>query len=213
MLTHCGLVRTILTHSGLVTTILTNDSWGTKPLSSKVFFGLHLRASSQDVHMKLICNITCIMKLHFLPELLQCLTWTLLKIHICKTWIEIMDFDPDVRWTNKIFEIYRGTDEHCGVSGRIDIINSTLGKALGGAAGGYTTGPKELIELLRNRSRPYLFSNSMPPPVVACASKVGNCLTHWSLGYWHIEAETRWTTFRRRHFQMHFLEWRYMSFD
>ena len=56
--------------------------------------------------------------------------------------------------------------------GKVDIINSTLGKALGGAAGGYTTGPRELITLLRQRSRPYLFSNSLPPPVVAGASKV-----------------------------------------
>ena len=67
---------------------------------------------------------------------------------------------------------YRGTEEFCGVDGKVDIINSTLGKALGGAAGGYTTGPKQLIDLLRNRSRPYLFSNTLPPPVVACASKV-----------------------------------------
>ena len=58
------------------------------------------------------------------------------------------------------------------MTGSVDIINTTLGKALGGAAGGYTTGPRELTELLRQRSRPYLFSNSLPPPVVACASKV-----------------------------------------
>lgn len=57
------------------------------------------------------------------------------------------------------------------------MINSTLGKALGGAAGGYTTGKKELIELLRQKSRPYLFSNSLPPPVVASASKVFDLLT------------------------------------
>ncbi|KAK3103890.1 hypothetical protein FSP39_022684 [Pinctada imbricata] len=65
----------------------------------------------------------------------------------------------------------RGTDEHFGVSHRIDIVNSTLGKALGGAAGGYTAGPQQLVDLLRQRSRPYLFSNALPPPVVACASK------------------------------------------
>ena len=57
----------------------------------------------------------------------------------------------------------RGTEEHFGMTGKIDIINSTLGKALGGAAGGYTTGPKALIDLLRQRSRPYLFSNTLPP--------------------------------------------------
>lgn len=65
----------------------------------------------------------------------------------------------------------RGTDEHFNLMGKVDIINSTLGKALGGASGGYTVGPKELVSLLRQRSRPYLFSNSCPPAVVACASK------------------------------------------
>ena len=54
----------------------------------------------------------------------------------------------------------------------MDIVNSTLGKALGRAAGGYTAGPQELIDLLRQRSRPYVFSNSLPPPVVASALKV-----------------------------------------
>lgn len=66
----------------------------------------------------------------------------------------------------------RGTEDYFNKLGSIDIINSTLGKALGGAAGGYTTGKKELVNLLRQRSRPYLFSNSLPPPVVASASKV-----------------------------------------
>lgn len=65
----------------------------------------------------------------------------------------------------------RGTDELLGVMDRVAIVNSTLGKALGGAAGGYTTGPKELISLLRQRSRPYLFSNTLPPAVVGSASK------------------------------------------
>jgi len=58
------------------------------------------------------------------------------------------------------------------VTGRVHIINSTLGKALGGAAGGYTTANKQIIDLLRQRSRPYLFSNSIPPPVAAGAIKV-----------------------------------------
>ncbi|KPJ12475.1 2-amino-3-ketobutyrate coenzyme A ligase, mitochondrial, partial [Papilio machaon] len=65
----------------------------------------------------------------------------------------------------------RGTEEYCGVVGAADIICSTLGKAVSGAAGGYTTGPRELITLLRNVSRPYLFSNAPPPPVVAAALK------------------------------------------
>jgi glycine C-acetyltransferase len=66
----------------------------------------------------------------------------------------------------------RGTAEHCGVEGRIDIINSTMGKALGGAMGGYTTGPQELIDVLRQRARPYLFSNTLPPAVVGATNKV-----------------------------------------
>eukprot|EP01135_Chromosphaera_perkinsii_P005026 Nk52_evm3s311 gene=Nk52_evmTU3s311 len=70
----------------------------------------------------------------------------------------------------------RGTDEHCGVFGRVDIINSTLGKALGGASGGYTTGPKELITILKQKARPYLFSNSIAPPVVGAANKVFDML-------------------------------------
>ncbi len=63
----------------------------------------------------------------------------------------------------------RGTHEHCGVMGRVDVITGTLGKALGGASGGYTSGKKEVIELLRQRSRPYLFSNSVAPPIVTAA--------------------------------------------
>lgn len=66
----------------------------------------------------------------------------------------------------------RGTEEYLNVAkGRVHIINSTLGKALGGAAGGYTTGCKEIVAILRQRSRPYLFSNTLPPAVVAGASK------------------------------------------
>ncbi|MCG8600079.1 MAG: aminotransferase class I/II-fold pyridoxal phosphate-dependent enzyme, partial [Verrucomicrobiales bacterium] len=65
----------------------------------------------------------------------------------------------------------RGTHEHCGVMGQIDIFTGTLGKALGGASGGYTSGRKEVIELLRQRSRPYLFSNSVAPAIVAASLK------------------------------------------
>ncbi len=65
----------------------------------------------------------------------------------------------------------RGTPEHCGVIERVDILTSTLGKALGGASGGFTGGRREIVELLRQRSRPYLFSNTVPPPVVAGARK------------------------------------------
>jgi glycine C-acetyltransferase len=66
----------------------------------------------------------------------------------------------------------RGSAEVRGVLDRIDIVTGTLGKALGGALGGFTTGPRELIELLRQRSRPYLFSNSLPPHVVAAGTRV-----------------------------------------
>ena len=66
----------------------------------------------------------------------------------------------------------RGSVEHCGVTGRVDIITGTLGKALGGAMGGYTTGRKEIIEMLRQRSRPYLFSNSLAPAIVGASIKV-----------------------------------------
>jgi glycine C-acetyltransferase len=61
----------------------------------------------------------------------------------------------------------RGTHEHCGVEGRIDLFSGTLGKALGGASGGYLSGRKEFIALLRQRSRPYLFSNSLAPAIAA----------------------------------------------
>ena len=65
----------------------------------------------------------------------------------------------------------KGTPEYCDVMGRVDIITGTLGKALGGASGGYTSGRKEIIEILRQRSRPYLFSNSVSPAVVAASLK------------------------------------------
>ena len=71
----------------------------------------------------------------------------------------------------------RGTPELCSVEGRIDILTGTLGKALGGASGGYTSGRKEIIELLRQRSRPYLFSNSVAPPIVAASLKVLDLLS------------------------------------
>ena len=75
----------------------------------------------------------------------------------------------------------RGTHEHCGVMGRVDIITSTLGKALGGAMGGFTSGRKEIIDMLRQRSRPYLFSNSLAPSIVGAASKVIDLLSDSTL--------------------------------
>lgn len=77
-----------------------------------------------------------------------------------------------------IGETGRGTLEDKGVMGRIDIITGTLGKALGGAMGGYTTGKKEIIEMLRQRSRPYLFSNSLAPAIVGASIKVFDLLSN-----------------------------------
>ncbi|MDE9433313.1 glycine C-acetyltransferase [Xenorhabdus bovienii] len=72
----------------------------------------------------------------------------------------------------------RGTHEYCDVMGRVDIITGTLGKALGGASGGYTAARKEVVEWLRQRSRPYLFSNSLAPSIVAASIKVLDMLKH-----------------------------------
>jgi glycine C-acetyltransferase len=86
----------------------------------------------------------------------------------------------------------RGTHEHCDVMGRIDILTGTLGKALGGASGGYTSGRKEIIELLRQRSRPYLFSNTLCPSI-AGASIAALCLLKQSTALRDtLEANTRW---------------------
>ena len=71
----------------------------------------------------------------------------------------------------------KGTHEHCGVMGRVDIITSTMGKALGGASGGFTAARKEIVELLRQRSRPYLFSNTLPPVIAASAITIIDLLS------------------------------------
>ena len=72
----------------------------------------------------------------------------------------------------------RGTPEHCGVAQRIDILTGTLGKALGGASGGYVAARREVVEWLRQRSRPYLFSNSIPPVVAAASLAVLELIEH-----------------------------------
>lgn len=72
----------------------------------------------------------------------------------------------------------RGVHEHCGVMGKIDIITGTLGKALGGASGGFTSGRKEIVELLRQRSRPYLFSNTLAPSITGASIAVFDLLTN-----------------------------------
>ena len=86
----------------------------------------------------------------------------------------------DSHATGFIGKTGRGTHEYCGVMDRVDIITSTLGKALGGAMGGFTSGKKEIIDMLRQRSRPYLFSNSLAPSIVGAASKVIDLLSQSS---------------------------------
>ena len=71
----------------------------------------------------------------------------------------------------------RGSIEHCGVMGRVDVVTSTLGKALGGASGGFTSGRKEIVDMLRQRSRPYLFSNTVAPAIVGAAIKAFEMLS------------------------------------
>ena len=86
----------------------------------------------------------------------------------------------------------RGVPEHCGVMDRVDIITGTLGKALGGAMGGYTTGRKEIIEMLRQRSRPYLFSNSLAPAIVGASIKVFDILSSTTELRDRLEENTRY---------------------
>jgi glycine C-acetyltransferase len=85
----------------------------------------------------------------------------------------------------------RGTHQHCGVMGRVDIITGTLGKALGGASGGYTSGRREIVELLRQRSRPYLFSNTLAPSIAGASLKVLELLTASTALRDKLEANTR----------------------
>ena len=86
----------------------------------------------------------------------------------------------------------RGTHEHNGVMGRIDILTGTLGKALGGASGGYTSARKEIVELLRQRSRPYLFSNTLAPSIAGASLKVLEMLTRSTELRDKLEANTKY---------------------
>jgi glycine C-acetyltransferase len=90
----------------------------------------------------------------------------------------------------------RGTHEHCNVVGRVDIITGTLGKALGGAMGGFTSGKKEIIEILRQKSRPYLFSNSLAPSIVGAGIKVLDILSDSTFLRDKLESNTKY--FRER---------------
>jgi glycine C-acetyltransferase len=86
----------------------------------------------------------------------------------------------------------RGTPEHCGVRDRVDIVTSTLGKALGGASGGFTAARREIVALLRQRSRPYLFSNTLPPALVAASLACLTMLDRSSVRRDRLAANTRW---------------------
>ena len=86
----------------------------------------------------------------------------------------------------------RGTHEHCNVVGRVDIITGTLGKALGGAMGGFTSGKKEIIEMLRQKSRPYLFSNSLAPSIVGASIKVLDILSDSTFLRDKLESNTKY---------------------
>ncbi len=104
-----------------------------------------------------------------------------------------MVFLDDSHATGFIGRTGRGTHEHCGVLGKIDVITTTLGKALGGASGGCVSGRRELVEMCRQRARPYLFSNAVAPVIVAGALKVMDLITatterrdklEWNASYW-----------------------------
>jgi glycine C-acetyltransferase len=104
-----------------------------------------------------------------------------------------MVFVDDSHATGFIGRTGRGTHEHCGVVGNIDVITTTLGKALGGASGGCVSGRKELVEICRQRARPYLFSNAVAPVIVAGALKVLELIStsterrdklEWNAKYW-----------------------------
>ncbi len=106
---------------------------------------------------------------------------------------DAMVFLDDSHATGFIGRTGRGTHEHCGVAGKIDVITTTLGKALGGASGGCVSGRSELVEMCRQRARPFLFSNSVPPVIVAGALKVMELIARstdrrdkleWNTKYW-----------------------------
>ena len=104
-----------------------------------------------------------------------------------------MVFVDDSHATGFIGATGHGTHEHCGVFGKIDVITTTLGKALGGASGGCVSGRRELVEMCRQRARPYLFSNAVAPVIVAGALKVLDLISastdrrdklEWNAKYW-----------------------------
>jgi len=102
-----------------------------------------------------------------------------------------MTMVDDCHATGFVGRTGRGTPEHCGVTGRVDVVTGTLGKALGGALGGFTSGRREIIDLLRQRSRPYLFSNTLPPAVVGASIAVFDLLSSTTALRDRLEANTR----------------------
>ena len=118
--------------------------------------------------------------------------------HICDladTYDSLVMVD-DSHATGFVGRTGRGSIEHENVMGRVEMITSTLGKALGGAAGGFTSGRKEIIEMLRQRSRPYLFSNTLPPPIAGAALEVLHMLEETTELRDKLEANTKY--FRER---------------
>jgi glycine C-acetyltransferase len=109
---------------------------------------------------------------------------------LCDRYDAILAVD-DSHATGFVGRTGRGTHEHCGVEGRVDVFTGTLGKALGGASGGYVSGRQEIVDLLRQRSRPYLFSNTLPPPIVAAASACLDLLSSTTELRDRLEANTR----------------------
>lgn len=113
------------------------------------------------------------------------------KIHDLAVKYNAMVMVDECHATGFIGKTGRGTIEHCNVIGKMDIITGTLGKALGGASGGFTSGRKEIIELLRQRSRPYLFSNTLMPSIVYASLKVLDILSSTTALRDKLEANTQ----------------------
>jgi glycine C-acetyltransferase len=104
---------------------------------------------------------------------------------------DAMVFTDECHASGFIGKTGRGTHEHFGVMGKVDIITTTLGKALGGASGGCVSGRKEIVELCRQKARPYLFSNSVAPPIVSAAIKVLDILSKTTERRDKLEENTR----------------------
>ncbi len=106
--------------------------------------------------------------------------------------LEALDHHDDCHATGFMGKTGRGVHEYCGVMGRVDIITSTFGKALGGASGGFTSGRKEIIDMLRQRSRPYLFSNTLAPSICAATLEVIDMLSESTSLRDKLEANTHY---------------------